>query len=492
MSVRPLRVVLNAQVSCDGRSGGVQHFVTALVYALGRLDDGSVEYVIVGPHDDPEWLTPYLGPNQRLVPGQKRNDPWKALPPFLRPLRNPLARAQWEAKRLLTSETTPPWLRPAESNGFFESFAPDLVHFPYQVYFRCQVPTVFSPHDLQHLHYPEFYTAAQLMRRSIIYANGCRESQAVTVGSHFSKQDVVSQYGIAADSVHVIPHASMSDVYGEAPEADRDQVQQRYGLPAAFVFYPAQTWPHKNHLGLLRALRRARDTYGLVIPLVCSGIKNDFWPTIEAEIRSLGLSEQVQFLGYVDSADLQMLYQLALFVVHPSLFEGGGLPVLETFHAGTPLTCASATSLPEYAGDSALLFDPASEESMASALCRMTTDAGLRDELRLKGKARSQLFSWEQVGKAYQALYRQVAGRQLSSEDREAMSFDWLWTEMPTVASDVNPDAQIERSKARQALDGSRGRGGPQVGGRGVEVITMSPTRYNVKRILFTGNRLRR
>jgi glycosyltransferase involved in cell wall biosynthesis len=125
----------------------------------------------------------------------------------------------------------------------------------------------------------------------------------------------------------------------------------------------------------------------------------------------------VRFLGFVEPAELRALYHLAQFVIHPSLFEGGGLPILEAFNEGAPVACANTTSLPEYAGDAALYFDSTSVESIADAAKRMTSDAALRADLRERGHARVQSFTWERTARAYRALYRKIAGQELSADD---------------------------------------------------------------------------
>ena len=161
-----------------------------------------------------------------------------------------------------------------------------------------------------------------------------------------------------------------------------------------------------------------------MVNLTCTGRQNDFWPTIKKRINELRLGNQVRFLGFVRPIELRALYHLAQFVVFPSLFEGGGFPVLEAFHEGAPVACSDVTSLPEYGGDAALLFDPTSTESIAEAMYRMSTERELRATLRQRGSARIGLFTWEQTAKTYRALYRQVAGRLLSDEDHHLLAGD--------------------------------------------------------------------
>jgi glycosyltransferase involved in cell wall biosynthesis len=163
------------------------------------------------------------------------------------------------------------------------------------------------------------------------------------------------------------------------------------------------------------ALLRARDN--LIVNLICTGAQNEFYRVVAQRVRALQLETQVRFLGFVEPAELRTLYHLAQFVIHPSLFEGGGLPILEAFNEGAPVACANTTSLPEYAGDAALYFDSTSVENIADAAKQMITDAALRASLRERGHARVQSFTWERTARMYRALYRKIAGQELSADD---------------------------------------------------------------------------
>jgi glycosyltransferase involved in cell wall biosynthesis len=170
---------------------------------------------------------------------------------------------------------------------------------------------------------------------------------------------------------------------------------------------------------LLEALALLRDRHRLVVPLVCSGSRLEkHWPAIEEQQRALGLAGQVRFLGAVPAGDVRSLYSLAQFTVFPSLFEGGALPLLESWLEGTPVTCARSTMLPEIAGAAALLFDPNSPAAIAEAIAAMATDPSLRADLSRAGRERVREFTWERTAKTYRAVYRKAARRALNEEDR--------------------------------------------------------------------------
>ncbi len=424
---RQLRVAINAQISPNSGAGGVESFLIGLISALGRLDDGPEEYVIIGPYQDPDWLRPYLGPNQRIVRGPKRageiKRPFSSLPAWLRPLARQIHR--WAYKFINPSISS--WPTVPISDGFYEGLGCDVIHFPYQSFVLCALPSVFNPHDLQHVHYPQFFTPQQIARREVIYRAGCHFAHTVVVGSQWVKQDIIHHYGVNPGKIQVIPWAPPIQVYPEPSPEQLREVQVKYQLELPFALYPAMTWPHKNHLRLLEALAYLRDRENLIIRLVCTGSKYPrHWPQIEERLHALRLEGQVKFLGLVPPEDLRAIYRLAQFVIVPTLFEAASGPVFEAWQEGVPVACSSVTSLPEQAGDAALLFDPYSVEAIADAVLRMATNERLRRDLVEKGKRRLQGFSWERTAKAYRAVYRRAARHPLTEEDRWLLNWDWM------------------------------------------------------------------
>jgi glycosyltransferase involved in cell wall biosynthesis len=285
---------------------------------------------------------------------------------------------------------------------------------------------IYNPHDLQHLHYPQFFTPAQITWRETIYRTGCRLAHTVAVASEWVKQDIVQHYHVNPDKVQVIPCAPPTQAYHEPDTDALHGASRKYRLKNPFALYPSMTWAHKNHIRLLEAVALLRDRKGLRVNLVCTGHKNDFWPRIEKRLMELELEDQVRFLGMIPPEHLRALYRLARFVVIPSLFEAASGPLFEAWQDDTPVACSMVTSLPEQAGDAALLFDPASVEGIAEAVAEMASDDNLLQDLRRRGRRRLQGFSWERTAKAYRAIYRRAAGVALSEEDRSLLNWDWM------------------------------------------------------------------
>jgi glycosyltransferase involved in cell wall biosynthesis len=423
---RKLRVAIDATL-VPGRSGGVETVLLGLVKALGTLSDGPEQYTVLVSPEAPGWLDSVLGANQRVV---------TVPPPTSTPPRLSRAFARELVSRTfdkVTSRPPPrPWPQVPISDGFIEGLGCDVVHFPTQAFTLCALPSIYNPHDLQHLHYPQFFSPEELAWRDVIYRGGCRLSHSVVVASQWVANDIARQLGVTPGKLQVIPWAPPTQAIA-APSAEaRRGLLIKYGVEAPYFLYPAVTWEHKNHVRLLEAVATVRDRCGISLRLVCTGRKHpSTWPRIEAALNQYGLHEQVTFLGTVPAVDLRALYAEAQFVFVPTLFEAASAPIFEAWLEGVPAACSTVTSLPEQVSDAALLFDPLSVDSMADALQRMATDSDLRAKLRERGTKRLRSFDWDATAKAYRAVYRRAAGRlPLSEEDERLLAWDWMRGEL--------------------------------------------------------------
>jgi glycosyltransferase involved in cell wall biosynthesis len=417
----PLKVLINAQMTPGGGAGGIEQFLMGLVSALGHLTDGDEQYILITRPESPDWLDSLLGPNQRAVAaprrGAGRSERAKQL---LGPLRRPAGKLLRGVRRFV-GHGRDGFALP-QSDGFYESLGGDIIHFPYQEFVRCRLPAIFNPHDLLHRRYPMFFEKTDIVNREALYRGACYCAQAVAAESGAVKLDLEQYYGLDSEKIFVVHRGAPTALLGSITSETLREVQEKFALPPAFAFFPAQTWPHKNHLRLLEAIRMLGDRDWVTLHLVCTGTQNEHWPAIQQCIANFELQKQVMFLGFVKPIELRALYHLAQFVVFPSLFEGGGFPVVEAFQEEVPVTCSDLPPLREYGGDAVLTFDPLSTESIASSLLRMATDAELRGELRERGKERARRFTWERTAKTYRALYRKVAGVPLSEEDVHLLS----------------------------------------------------------------------
>lgn len=406
-----LRVVLDARLA-DGEPGGVQQTILGLAHGLSSLE-GDDEYLFLGDPARMGWLRPHLRGPCRVLAAPP------ATPGLLRAavrrlgVVEPIARLVYEGAlgALVKVELQ-------ASDGTIERAGADVMHFTTQAGFRTQVPSVYAPHDLLHLHYPRYFPPFALRWRAAHYGPLAEQARFVVALTRFGKRDIVARLGISPAKVPVVGWAPVLQAYAEPTASMLDEARTRLRLPQRFVLYPSQTYPHKNHLALLDALARLRDELGVALCAVLTARPTRFRSVLDERIATLGLSNQVRFLGFVSPADIRCLYRLATLLVYPSRFEGFGMPIWEAFEAGLPVLSSNASALVEVAGGAALPFDPDDPAGLARALGEALSDASLRERLIARGREVVRGKDWREVALRYRALYRAAAGRTLGEEDR--------------------------------------------------------------------------
>lgn len=398
-----MRVCIDARLG-TGRFGGVEQVVIGIAAGLSALCDGDEEYLFLAHAGEDEWIRPYLEGPCRIL-HTRRSRPQRRARAVTRAL---LERAPGAVGRFA--------VRP--SDGTIEREAIDVVHFPYQDAFLTDVPSLYQPHDLQHLHLPELFSAWERERREVIYRTHCAAASTVVMMTSWGRRDVIARYGLAPAKVAVVPGGSVLWEYPDPSPADLEALREKLSLPPAFLLYPAQTWPHKNHERLLEALGLLRGRGGLTVPLVCPGSDPGRSRSLVERARRLGLGATTSFPGFVSPLELRGLYRLATGLVFPSRFEGWGLPVCEAFSEGLPVASSTATSLPDLVGDAGLLFDPDDTEEIALAVRRLWTEPDLRANLAERGRRRGERFSFRAAARLFRAHYRRIGGRGLTDEDR--------------------------------------------------------------------------
>jgi glycosyltransferase involved in cell wall biosynthesis len=286
----------------------------------------------------------------------------------------------------------------------------DLLHstdFIPPLYSR--VKSVITVHDLAFLHYPHFLTTESAAYYGMIDRAVVRADHIIVPSEH-TKQDLIGQMGVATDKVSVIYEAA-NPSFGPLPiEETRRAITAKYGIPQTYVLFVGTIEPRKNVTGLLQAFACVRDKYGLRddTGLVIAGGKGWLYEETLETVKTLGLEACTFFLGRVADEDLHQLYVGARCHAHLAYYEGFGLPPLEAMACGTPTIVSNVSSLPEVAGDAALLVNPRDTEEIAVAMHRLLTDDDLYAELRQKGLQRAQIFSWEKAARRTLEIYRQV------------------------------------------------------------------------------------
>jgi glycosyltransferase involved in cell wall biosynthesis len=261
---------------------------------------------------------------------------------------------------------------------------------------------IVTVHDLIYARFPEAHAGLRDMGMRVLVPAAVRRSHRVIAISESTREDLIELLGVRADRIDVVPNG-LGVVRRDEPLAERD-VRARFELGArSVVLSLSARRPHKNLLALIGALARIpADRRPL---LVLPGYETAHELELRERASALGVAEDVRFLGWVSGVELEGLWSIARAFVFPSLYEGFGLPVLEAMARGVPVACSNASSLPEVAGDAALLFDPREEAEIATALERLLSDELLRERLRTLGEAQAQRFTWERTARLTLASY---------------------------------------------------------------------------------------
>ena len=264
---------------------------------------------------------------------------------------------------------------------------------------HVRIPCVVSIPDLLPEFHPEFFRKDLLEWSRKRYPASCRDATKIITLSEFSRSTMADRYGIPLEKIHVIPLAVGGEFYLSQDDLALDAVKAKYDLPSEYAFYPANTWPHKNHPILLKALHLLGVKHGRRLKCVFTGVARGGHDAFLKAAEEYDLTGQIHLLGYVEKRDMPLLYRGARFLVFPSLFEGFGLPLLEAMASDCPVLCSNVASIPEVVGDAALFFDPHDPEAIADTMHRILTDEELRRRLVHAGRERSRYFSWERTAR---------------------------------------------------------------------------------------------
>ena len=303
--------------------------------------------------------------------------------------------------RTIADKALGPWTRVMDE-GSDIIYVPTTVLFPY-TYRR---PTLLSMHDIQQIHYPQFFNRADLFSRRIKYGLSARLATFFQASSQFIKEDLLAAFPfLNAEQIVTIPEGVDIDKFSSKVAVN---VTTKYGIPKDFLFFPAQLWPHKNHITVLKALERLRSLHGLTIPLVLTGAKPAGAEQILSYISENGLSS-VHYLGVVPFEDLVALYQSARFFITAVLYESSSLPLREAAAAGCPVIASSTPPNREAAQILKIeLFTPTDYIELADLLRRVWEDDLLaRDHASCNRKA-VEYFSWDNTARRYLEFIEKV------------------------------------------------------------------------------------
>jgi glycosyltransferase involved in cell wall biosynthesis len=267
-------------------------------------------------------------------------------------------------------------------------------------------PRVTTVHDLHYAVVSDAHFGLRGLGMRVLVPAAVKASRRVIADSQATKDDIMRVIGFPVERIDVV-HLATTTPNPAAPATSEVELRARLGLGERPILLSlAAKRPHKNVEGLIDALagippeRRPR----LVVP----GYATEHEPALRARAAAVGIADAVCFPGWLSAADVEGLWRAATAHVLPSFYEGFGLPVLEAMARGVPGACSDRASMPEVAGDAALLFDPGDPATIRAAIERLLGDDALRERLRAAGLVRAAQFSWERTARETAAVYERA------------------------------------------------------------------------------------
>lgn len=259
---------------------------------------------------------------------------------------------------------------------------------------RSKAKQLACIHDLNFLHFPENLNFRNRVYYTYFTKRFVKKAKRILTVSQYSKADIVKSYNTDPDLVDVAYLGVKSKIKKISVEEIK-KTRDKYAQGAPYFFFVGTLHPRKNIVRLMEAFNLFKEQSGSDVKLILAGSIMWEGTEIKNSYETLSHKESILFAGRVNDDELNNLYCAALALTFVPVFEGFGLPIIEAFSAGTPVICSNVTSMPEVAGDAALLVDPFNVNAIKNAMIRISEEAQLRDDLIEKGNARKQLFSWD-------------------------------------------------------------------------------------------------
>jgi glycosyltransferase involved in cell wall biosynthesis len=257
---------------------------------------------------------------------------------------------------------------------------------------------MLSMHDIQHVHFPEFFSKFRIRVRTLRFYNSALASTRIQASSNFIKNDLLKHFSfLDSKRVKIITEGVNLDDFSGLSTIN---IKDKFSLPQKFIFFPATLWKHKNHISVLKALKIIEETKGIKIPLILTGGKNTAYNDLMSFIKENEMS-YVRYLGKVSWEELIALYKNAYLLITAVLYESSSLPILEASASNLPII-ASKTPPNEEMGKvlKLNLFDPNDVNDLVVNLINCWNNLDLKPQKEFNIK-KIELYSWKNIAKEY-------------------------------------------------------------------------------------------
>ena len=272
---------------------------------------------------------------------------------------------------------------------------------------RTEVKSLPVIHDLNFEAYPQFISPLTLKYYRRYFHRFAEKAERIATVSEFTKGELERHYGVPASKVDVV-YNGINARYHPISDADRKAVREKYAGGAPFFLFVGLIHPRKNLSNQVAGYFKFRERAGAEVKYVVVGEKYAMDEGLEQMIRESPYGKDVLFLGRRGEEELAGLLGAALALTYVSFYEGFGIPIVEAMQAGTAVITASETSMPEVAGDAALLVSPRDPDEIARAMERVYADTDFRESLIRKGNLRKDAFGWDRTARLLQESIHRV------------------------------------------------------------------------------------
>jgi glycosyltransferase involved in cell wall biosynthesis len=301
------------------------------------------------------------------------------------------------------------WLNIAVTD-FLQKTKPDLFLSPdgfLPLSYKGKMLTVI--HDLNFIHYPEKLKGGWGKYYSEHFPKAAATATRIATVSEFSKNDIAKQFAISPDKIDVVYNGA-SDIYKPIGEEEKRKVKEKYSHGEEYFLFVGSLYKRKNIKNLLLAFEQFKNSSSSKMKLLVAGRRIWWSEEIDEAYSKMKFKDEVIFTGRLPLDELAKVTAAAYALTYVSLFEGFGIPLVEAMSCDVPVITSNVTSLPEIAGDAALLVNPESADSIAEAMTRLAADSALRNSLIEKGRAQRKKFSWEKSAELLWQSVEKAAG----------------------------------------------------------------------------------